>query len=298
MMNYKQRGERLNPKAKQLLRRRGEVKRDPAATHLEKVVINKACRAAIKESLREHRKSELLSTAAQRKGLERCRRELSDYSAVSTCLKDKQGIPEMTRTDTERIVTDFHTNLYRSTTVVPRRPSPTEKKPPPILVSEIRIAIQLLKKHKLLAGHFTSYLEAGVIPDQRKKGTGPAPDGITADLLRVGGYTMHKLLAGHFTSYLEAGVIPDQRKSSKTVLIIKKGDKEDIENYRPRALLSVPYKLSTKIILNRLETTLDEYQMNNSNFMVVFGTIVVSLICVAHSFTVPPWPPWWPPNKG
>ncbi|KIH46526.1 hypothetical protein ANCDUO_23421 [Ancylostoma duodenale] len=37
MMNYKQRGERLNPKAKQLLRRRDEVKRDPAVTHLEKV---------------------------------------------------------------------------------------------------------------------------------------------------------------------------------------------------------------------------------------------------------------------
>ena len=71
---------------------------------------------------------------------------------------------------------------------------------------------------------------------------------------------MHKLLADHFTSYLEAGIIPDQWKSSKTVLIFKKGDKEDIENYRPIALLSIPYKLFTKIILNRLETTLDEYQ--------------------------------------
>ncbi|KIH63066.1 hypothetical protein ANCDUO_06643 [Ancylostoma duodenale] len=127
--------------------------------------------------------------------------------------------------------------LIRSTTFVPKRPSPTEEKPPSILVSEVRIAIQSLKK-----------------------GTVPGPDGITADLLRVGGYTMHKLLADHFTSYLEAGIIPDQWKSSKTVLIFKKGDKEDIENYLPIALLSIPYKLFTKIILNRLETTLDEHQ--------------------------------------
>ncbi|KIH60610.1 hypothetical protein ANCDUO_09130 [Ancylostoma duodenale] len=155
MMNYKQRGERLNPKAKQLLRRRGEVKREPAATHLKKVVINKACRAAMKESLREHRKNKLLSTAAQRKSLKRCRRELSDYSAVTTCLKeDKQGIPKTTRTDMGRIATDFYTNLYRSTTVVPRRPSPTEEKPPSTLVSEVRIAIQSLKKGTA-PGHYS-----------------------------------------------------------------------------------------------------------------------------------------------
>ncbi|EYB99960.1 hypothetical protein Y032_0119g870 [Ancylostoma ceylanicum] len=71
---------------------------------------------------------------------------------------------------------------------------------------------------------------------------------------------MHKLLADHFTSYLEAGVIPKQWKCSRTVLIFKKGDKEEIENYRCIALLSIPYKVSTKIILNRLEGTLDAYQ--------------------------------------
>ncbi|EYB99959.1 hypothetical protein Y032_0119g869 [Ancylostoma ceylanicum] len=77
MTNHKQREERLNEKAKQLLRRRGEVRRDPAATHFEKVVINKACRIAMEESLREHRKSKLFSTAVQTKSLKRCRRELT-----------------------------------------------------------------------------------------------------------------------------------------------------------------------------------------------------------------------------
>ncbi|KIH57795.1 hypothetical protein ANCDUO_12010 [Ancylostoma duodenale] len=69
MMIHKQSEQKLNPKTKQLRRRRGELKRDQAATHLEKVASSKACRAAMKGSLREHRKSKLLSTAAQRERL-------------------------------------------------------------------------------------------------------------------------------------------------------------------------------------------------------------------------------------
>ncbi|EYC39792.1 hypothetical protein Y032_0640g1006 [Ancylostoma ceylanicum] len=128
---------------------------------------------------------------------------------MTTCLKDKDGLPKTARTDIERIVTDFYTNLYRSTTVASRCPSPTEERPPPILTSEVRNSIHSLKK-----------------------GTAPGSNGITADLLRVGGYTMHKLLVDHFNCYLETGTIPNQWKCSKTLLISKKGDKEDIGNYQ------------------------------------------------------------------
>ncbi|KAK6757975.1 hypothetical protein RB195_015663 [Necator americanus] len=52
--------------------------------------------------------------------------------------------------------------------------------------------------------------------------------------------------------------IPDQWKTSRTVLIHKKGDREDLRNYRPICLLSVLYKVFTKIILTRISRTLDE----------------------------------------
>ncbi|EYB91984.1 hypothetical protein Y032_0199g1651 [Ancylostoma ceylanicum] len=270
MENHKPTGERLNAKAKQLLRRRGEIKRDPTATHLEKITINKACRIAMKESLREHRRNKLLTAATQKRSLKRCRRELADYTTMTTCLKDKDGLPKTARTDIERIVTDFYTNLYRSTTVVSRCSSPTEERPLPILTSEVRNAIHSLKK-----------------------GTAPGPDGITADLLRVGGYTMNKLLADHFNCYLEAGTIPNQWKCSKTVLVLKKGDNEDIGNYRPIALLSIPYKLFTKIMLNRLEATLDAYQpVEQAGFRKGFCCMdhihtVVQLIERCREYTMP-----------
>ncbi|KAE9413405.1 hypothetical protein Angca_006238, partial [Angiostrongylus cantonensis] len=49
-------------------------------------------------------------------------------------------------------------------------------------------------------------------------------------------------------------------KSSKTVLLVKKSDVHDVGNYRPIYLLFVVYKLLTRVILNRIDKTLDEGQ--------------------------------------
>ncbi|KAK6756754.1 hypothetical protein RB195_014904 [Necator americanus] len=49
-------------------------------------------------------------------------------------------------------------------------------------------------------------------------------------------------------------------QTSRTVLIHKKGGREDLQNYRPICLLSVLYKVFTKIILTRISRTLDEAQ--------------------------------------
>ncbi|KAK6732480.1 hypothetical protein RB195_016703 [Necator americanus] len=64
----------------------------------------------------------------------------------------------------------------------------------------------------------------------------------------------------HMTSYLQKERIPDQWKTSQTFLIHKKGDRENLRNYRPICLLSVLYKVFAKIILTRISRTLDEVQ--------------------------------------
>ncbi|KAE9412548.1 hypothetical protein Angca_006271, partial [Angiostrongylus cantonensis] len=54
--------------------------------------------------------------------------------------------------------------------------------------------------------------------------------------------------------------VPTQWKISKSVLLFKKGDLHDVGNYRPICLLSVVYKLFTRVTLNRIDRTLDEGQ--------------------------------------
>ncbi|KAK6743273.1 hypothetical protein RB195_010498 [Necator americanus] len=98
--------------------------------------------------------------------------------------------------------------------------------------------------------------EVRVAIKSMKPGTAPGPNFISADFLRA-----------------------DQWKTSRTVLIHKKGDREDLRNYRPICLLSVLYKVF-KIILTRISTTLDEAQpQEQAGFRQGFG-------CLDHIQTV------------
>uniref|UniRef100_A0A7I4YM37 Tick transposon n=1 Tax=Haemonchus contortus TaxID=6289 RepID=A0A7I4YM37_HAECO len=69
-----------------------------------------------------------------------------------------------------------------------------------------------------------------------------------------------RTLARLFTRYLSECKVPTSWKTGKTVLLYKKGDPDDIGNYRPICLLSVIYKLFTRVILNRTGRILDEGQ--------------------------------------
>ncbi|KAK6738037.1 hypothetical protein RB195_020250 [Necator americanus] len=87
--------------------------------------------------------------------------------------------------------------------------------------------------------------------------------------------------------------VPKQWKTSKIVLLYKKGDPHDIGNYRPICLLSVIYKLFTRVILNRIEKVLDEGQpCEQAGFRKGFSTIdhihtVSKLIEVSREYKMP-----------
>ena len=76
-------------------------------------------------------------------------------------------------------------------------------------------------------------------------------------------------------------------------MLYKKGDPQDIGNYRPICLLSVVYKLFTRVILNRIERTLDEGQpCEQAGFRKGFSTIdhihtVTRLIEVSREYKMP-----------
>ena len=56
--------------------------------------------------------------------------------------------------------------------------------------------------------------------------------------------------------------VPESWKNANIILIHKKGDINDLKNYRPISLLPVVYKVLTKVIANRISATLDFSQPN------------------------------------
>ena len=225
--------ERISNTTKELLKRRRALRLDPNASHVERLVANNSCRRALQEDLRRYRQARILEAAQRRSSLKKCRRDLQEYHVPLTTLLNEDGIPTSSRREMESIAEKFYTNLFRSSTPVPDPYIPTGEIPPRILPAEVRAAI-----------------------DSTKAGTAPGPDQISADLLRAGGHRLHEILAAHMTSYLQKERIPDQWRTSRTVLLHKKEEREDIRNYRPICLLSVLYKVFTKIILARISRTL------------------------------------------
>ncbi|XGW34381.1 hypothetical protein V3C99_018337, partial [Haemonchus contortus] len=126
-----------------------------------------------------------------------------------------------------------------------------------------------------------------------RNGTAPGPDRIKAEHLKSLPPVIVKTLARLFTRYLSECKVPTSWKTSKTVLLYKKGDPDDIGNYRPICLLSVIYKLFTRVILNRIGRILDEGQpCEQAGFRRGFSTIdhihtVTRLIEVSREYKMP-----------
>ncbi|KAK6735789.1 hypothetical protein RB195_018812 [Necator americanus] len=208
--------DRISKTTKELLGRRRALTLDPNASHIERLVANTSCRKALQVDLLKYRQKKILEAAQRRTSLKKCRRDLREYNIPLATLLSEDGTRTSSRREMEIITERFYSNLFRSSTPVSSPIIPTGEAPPRILPSEVRVAIKSMKP-----------------------GTAPGPDFISADFLRAGGHPLHVILTAHMTSYLQKERIPDQWKTSRTVLIHKKGDREDLRNYRPICLLSV-----------------------------------------------------------
>ena len=85
-------------------------------------------------------------------------------------------------------------------------------------------------------------------------------DGITSDIMKLGGPIILTYLTNIFNNTLKTKQIPDSWYEAKIVILFKKGDHKNIKNYRPISLLSHSYKIFTRLLQTRIERTLDENQ--------------------------------------
>ncbi|CAF5049100.1 unnamed protein product, partial [Rotaria magnacalcarata] len=87
----------------------------------------------------------------------------------------------------------------------------------------------------------------------------PGSDEVTADILKAGGEPVIKWLHEMFTEMWENEQVVKEWSSATLIRLYKnKGDKKLCDNYRGISLLSVTGKIFSRIILNRIQNSVDE----------------------------------------
>lgn len=215
----------------------------------------------IKEGIKKDRKVKRLQTLekhiARTGGTRKALKELRESNQWIPKLKNNQK--NVTgRKNINKMATKFYRNLYSNQDTTTHASRETinynllsANSEPDILYSETRKAILSQKLDKA-----------------------PGPDKITNELLRGTIEELVPILTKIFNRILRLGQVPEQWETSHIILIHKKGQKDDIGNYRPISLMSNIYKIFSKIILNRISNTLDENQpKEQAGFRKNFSTI-------------------------
>ena len=156
--------------------------------------------------------------------------------------KDEKGNKVATRTGINAIATNFYKELYdsnaqRGDESVKEIKGEDEDEIPAILKREVEEAINNLKSNKT-----------------------PGEDGILNEYLKWGKEELLESITSLFNKIIRSENIPQQWYKSSIVLLHKKGNRDDLNNYRPISLMSIIYKVFMKILTNRITRRLDENQ--------------------------------------
>ena len=172
------------------------------------------------------------------KSLKKVRRTHSLGKNRMITLLDKQGKEIQEQYMIMERIEEFSSELYDSDQVVTILPYPEEV--PPIMAWEVEAALRKMKNGK----------ESG-------------KDQVNIETLKAGDGNIAKQLAKLYTKCIAEPRIPKTGKEANVVIFFEKWNIKDIKNYRPSCLLSNMYHLFTKIITTRLETKLDEINLEN-----------------------------------
>ncbi|XP_072048653.1 uncharacterized protein [Amphiura filiformis] len=198
----------------------------------------KEVRKKRRQRSRRKRREQIESILESGKGPKQISKMNSKKTRISQ-MKDKNGIPTSSREEILNICAEFYQDLYssHSNQSKPNFLSPDQTDIPNVTVREVETAVKQMKDNKA-----------------------PGTDDISSDVYKIGGAEIITQLTRLYNQILTEKKIPAAWKEAKIILLHKKGDKEDIKNYRPISLLSHAYKIFTRLIQNRIKIILDENQ--------------------------------------
>nr|KAG5686938.1 hypothetical protein BaRGS_018927 [Batillaria attramentaria] len=126
--------------------------------------------------------------------------------------------------------------------------------PPPPVPPDIPPAAQLLD----ISTNPSTKTEIIKAFKSLKSGKAAGPDGIPPEALKADIQTSTDMLHPLLRKIWESESVPQDWKKGHLVKLPKKGDLSSCSNWRGIMLLSIPGKVLTRIILERLKTALDK----------------------------------------
>ena len=234
-----------------------KVRRKLDKTTQQYKALNKTIKKEIRKDTRAFKTNLIKECIEDNANMRVLKSKLAVGRAKLVKMKNNQGIVVSDKKDVVEIIENFYRTLYTASPVY-KEHSPTKnilnvgsEDIPEITIAEIRAALKQMKNRK-----------------------SPGEDRITSEMLKLGGKIVEQATQILLNKCLKEEKIPDDWINAEVIILFKKGDISNIENYRPISLLSQMYKLFTRIIANRLTNKLDSYQpVEQAGFRKGYSTV-------------------------
>ena len=196
--------ENLDKKRKELRQKTNKTPKDK----IEYVELNKLVKKKRRTRARRKTKELILETLEARKGPRQIYKHRNKQMIMS--MRKESGEITADREEILKICANFYKSLYTQTVRTSEstmKSSPDTEEIPKFTEEEVERAIKRMKRHKA----------QGV-------------DGITSDIIKLGGPIVLTYLTNIFNNILKTKQIPDSWHEAKIVILFKKVDPKDIKN--------------------------------------------------------------------
>ena len=95
-------------------------------------------------------------------------------------------------------------------------------------------------------------MECDKVINNLKKNKSPGIDGLTAEFYICFWHELKEILIDSYNESYDLECLPESMRLAVMSLIFKKGDVENLENYRPISLMNVDYKILAFALANRI----------------------------------------------